>query len=60
LRTTYKSSALQAEEDPPAALGDLFKPMRWRRIGLAELSLSLLALQGVLEIWKWTLNRFFF
>lgn len=60
LRTTSEPSALQADEDPPAALGDLFKPMRWRRIGLAELSLSFLALQGVLEIWKWTLNRFFF
>lgn len=60
LRTTSKPSASQATEEPPAAVGDLFKPMRWRRIGLAEVLLSLLALQGVLEIWKWTLNQFFF
>ena len=60
LKTSSEPSALDAGGDLPAAQGDIFKPMRWRRIGLAELSLSLLALQVVLEIWKWTLNRFFF
>lgn len=59
LKTSSEASALDAGGDPPTAQGDIFKPMRWRRIGPAELSLSFLALQGVLEIWKWVLNRFF-
>jgi hypothetical protein len=60
LKTSSEPSALDAGGDLPAAQGDIFKPMRWRRIGPAELLVSLLALQGVLEIWKWVLNRFFF
>ncbi len=60
VRATSERSTLQPEEEPPAALGDLFEPLRWRRIGLAEISLSLLGLYGVLELCKWTLNRYFF
>lgn len=55
-----RPSVLKAEDDLPAAEGDLFNPMRWRHISLVELTLSCLALQAVLEIWKWALNRFFF
>jgi O-antigen ligase len=60
LTANSERSTLQPVEEPPAALGDLFKPLRWRRIGLAEISLSLLALYGILELCKWTLKRFFF
>jgi O-antigen ligase len=60
VRATSERSTIQPEEEPPAALGDLFKPLRWRRIGLAEISLSLLALYGMLELCKWTLKRYFF
>ena len=60
LTANSERSTLQPVEEPPAALGDLFKPLRWRRIGLAEISLSLLALYGMLELCKWTLKRFFF
>ncbi len=60
LKTSSEPSALDAGGDRPTAQGDIFKPMRWRRIGPAEISVSLLALQGVLEIWKWVLNRYFF
>ena len=60
LKTSSEPLAMDAGGGPPAAQGDIFKPMRWRRIGPTELLVSLLALQGVLEIWKWVLNRFFF
>jgi O-antigen ligase len=59
-RVSSERSTMHSEEEPPAALGDLFKPLLWRRIGLVELILSLLGLYGVLELCKWALNRFFF
>lgn len=46
--------------EPPSAPGDVFSPLRWRRIGLVEIIVSLVALWSVLELCKWVLNRFFF
>jgi O-antigen ligase len=43
----------------PSAPGDLWKPLLWRRVSLAEIVLSLIACKLVLEIWRWVLNRFF-
>ncbi len=43
----------------PSAPGDLWKPLKWRRVNWAEIVLSLLACKLVLEIWRWVLSRFF-
>lgn len=58
-KTSPDRPTWETEFSPPAALGDLFKPMLWRRLGMVEIVVSLIALQGVLELWKWVLNRFF-
>lgn len=43
----------------PSAPGDLWSPLRWRRVSWAEIVLSLLGCKLVLEIWRWALSRFF-
>jgi O-antigen ligase len=52
-------SQVFAPDEAPSAPGDLWKPLLWRRVSLAEIVLSLIACKLVLEIWRWVLNRFF-
>ena len=52
-------SQVFAPDEAPSAPGDLWKPLLWRSVSLAEIVLSLIACKLVLEIWRWVLDRFF-
>ena len=47
-------------ETPPEAPGDIFSPLRWKRLGIVDLALGLVTIKAILMIWDWVLNSFFY